>query len=122
MVTLIKNLPDRILGLRFSGQIEKNDYENVVIPAFEEQEAKFGKIDCLIVYDSSIKNFTAGALVDDFKTGIKYLKKWNKVAIVSSKQFLEKLAESIFKLIPGECKGFSMEEMEQAKAWVTKSN
>ncbi|HTN21407.1 MAG TPA: STAS/SEC14 domain-containing protein [Pelobium sp.] len=118
MISVIENLPPHVIGLHISGKIAKDDYKQVLEPAIQQQENEFDKLNCLIVYDTEMQHFSLGALLEDLKTDFKYYNKWNRVALVTTKDYLKKVTGLISSVIPGQLKGFEPSEIEEAKAWV----
>ncbi|HVF81846.1 MAG TPA: STAS/SEC14 domain-containing protein [Flavisolibacter sp.] len=45
--------------------------------------------------------------------------KWNKVAMVSNKESLDAMTKFFDFIVPGEAKTFSLEQLEEAKEWVS---
>ncbi len=118
MINLMENLPPHVIGLHISGKVDKDDYKKVLEPAIENQEKAFKNLNCLIYYDTELQNFSLSALLEDLKTDFKYLDKWKKVALVTKKDYLQKVTDVLSGILPGELKGFPPEELEQAKVWV----
>ncbi|MBK0381605.1 STAS/SEC14 domain-containing protein [Pedobacter sp. SD-b] len=118
MISLIENLPPHVIGINISGKVKEEDYKKVLEPAIEKQHKTHDKLNCLIIYDTEIANFSSSAMLEDLKTDFKYYNKWNKVAIVVNKDYLKNVIGVVSAIIPGELKGFSPEEIEQAKTFV----
>ena len=83
MITHIEKLPLNMVGFRASGKITEVDFSEIVMPKVKELIKKTDKLNYMLVLDTSIKNFTAGAWFKDTIMGIKHLTKWNRAAIVS---------------------------------------
>ncbi len=64
-------------------------------------------------------NFTAGAILQDLGVGLKHFTKWHKMAIVSESAGINTFTDIFSYVAPGEAKGFTHKELEQAKAWVS---
>lgn len=72
MMSLMHNAPDNVAAFRAVGDIDKADYTNVVFPAIERLLKKQDKINFLLMLDTDLKNFTAGALLSDLGVGLKH--------------------------------------------------
>ena len=70
-------------------------------------------------YSGRISKFEIGAWVKDMAMGFKHLFKWDKVAIVTDQKGVEKFTDVFSYAVPGEYKGFSIAELDAAKAWVS---
>lgn len=117
MMHLIEPLPPNMVGFRATGEITEADFTNLVIPKVKALVEKTGKLNYLLVLDTSIKNFTAGAWLKDALLGIKNIAKWNRAAIVSESAAIRKFTDVFSALMPGEFKGFEMEKLEHAIEW-----
>ncbi|HZX59413.1 MAG TPA: STAS/SEC14 domain-containing protein [Mucilaginibacter sp.] len=121
MLQFIKNLPDHVVGIRAIDEVDKEDYEKVLIPRMEELVERQGEINYLLVLETDVQNFSVAAWFEDFKLGLKNFRKWNKVAIVTDQKGVEWLADISRHLIPGESRGFKLSELSEAIEWVSKT-
>ena len=119
MLDIIKDLPSHVIGIRAKGEVTGDDYQRVLLPALETAAKINGELNFLMVLETDIKNFTAGAWLNDLKAGQKHFSKWNRMAIVSPQKTVDKFTDVISIFIPGESKGFLMEELEMAIKWVS---
>ena len=106
-----------MVGFRATGEVTENDFTNLVIPQVKAQVEKTGKLNYMLILDTSIKNFTFGAWLKDALLGIKNLTKWNRAAIVSDSAVIRKFTDIFSVLIPGEFKGFEHNELKDAIDW-----
>lgn len=119
MLRYIKDLPDHVVGIHAAGEVTKEDYEKVLIPRLEELVARQGEINYLLILETDVGNFTAGAWWDDFKLGLKHFTRWNKIAIVTNQKLVEWFSDAFRLFIPGKSRGFSMAELDDAVKWVS---
>lgn len=119
MMHKINSLPENMVGFRAVGEITKDDFDQVVIPAVNEIVEKTGQLNFLLVLDTTLENFTAGAWIKDAMLGIKNLTKWHRAAIVSDSEAIKKFTDFFSVLMPGEFKGFDHESMQQAIDWTS---
>jgi hypothetical protein len=119
MIQIITNLPANVAGFRASGEVTKDDYQNVVEPHVKSLVEKTGELNFLLKLDTDVKNFTAGAWLSDLSLGIKHLTKWNRAAIVSDSDAVINFTDGFSYLAPGEFKGFKKSEFEDAVNWVS---
>jgi len=92
-----------------------------VLPAVKKIVEKTGELNYLLVLDTSIKNFTIGAWMQDTLMGIKNITKWKRAAIVSDLDSIRLFTNAFSVVIPGEFKGFKHAELDKAIAWVSQS-
>ena len=119
MVQIIEWLPQHVLAFRLSGAVSGEDYERTIMPALESMARLQGEIYFLMVIDTAISEFTLSALWDDLKAGFKHFSKWKKIAVVSENRFYDTLFDLITYIIPGKTKGFTPDQLEEAKQWVS---
>ena len=122
MLLLMTDVPSHVVGARAVGKVDKADYESKLLPEFERVVKQHGKINFIMVLETSVGNFTPGAWMDDVKAGIKHFTKWNKIAIVTDQGAVQKFTDFFSAIVPGEAKGYPLSDIELAKAWVSVPN
>lgn len=118
MIEQIKNLPDNMVGFRSSGEVTKDDFE-IVKTKVEKLVDKTGKLNYLLYLENSPADFTFGAWMQDALLGIKNLTKWNRAAIISDSETVDKFTSVFSKLMPGEFKVFQKNDLERAIDWTS---
>lgn len=68
--------------------------------------------------ETDINNFTYGAWMQDAKMSLKHFAKWNRIAIVTDQKVIEKISNIFSFVSPATAKGFSVADIELAKAWI----
>lgn len=119
MISVINDSPSNVAAFRATGEVTKDDYDTVVIPTIDVLVQKQGKINFLLVVDTAMKNFTLGALLKDMGIGLKHFTKWHKMAIVSEEAGVIKFTDIFSYIAPGEAKGFTHAQLDEAKAWMS---
>jgi SpoIIAA-like len=115
----IVDLPDNVLGFKASGELTGDDYRRVLVPAVEEALARQDKLRLLYVLGDEVTGFSAGASWQDTKLGLGHINKWEKVAVVSDKEWLRHSVSIFGYLIPGEIKAYPTAAEGDARAWIT---
>lgn len=118
MLQKMTDLPSNVVGFRATGKVTSHDYETVLLPAVDKQVEKTDKLNYLFVLDTDISDFNIGALMNDAKAGIKYFTKWNKIAIVSDQNGVNKFTDAFGHLLPGHTRSFTLSQLEEAKQWI----
>ncbi len=121
MLERISDLPDSVVGIRASGEVTGDDYRNVLTPAVKEALESGHKVRLLYVLGEDVKGlgFTAGAAWQDTKVGLGHYSSWEKVAVVSGKEWLRHSVDIFGYLIPGEVKAFTPAGEAEARTWVS---
>ncbi len=118
MIQQITDLPKNIVGFRASGEVTKDDFD-IVLKKVEEIVEKTGKLNYLLYLDTSPANFTIGAWMKDGLVGVQNLTKWNRAAIVSDSEIIKKFTDVFSDIMPGEFKGFEMDDLQHAIDWTS---
>lgn len=118
MIQQITDLPENMVGLRASGEVIKDDFD-IVLQKVEEIVEKTGKLNYLLYLETSPANFTIGAWVKDGLLGVQNLTKWNRAAIVSDSEMVKKFTDVFSDIMPGEFRGFEMDNLQHAIDWTS---
>jgi hypothetical protein len=119
MISVIKDAPENVAAFRATGEVDTDDYDNVVIPAIDALVKKQDKINFMLVLDTSLADFSVSALIKDLSVGLKHFSKWHRMAIVSESKGINTFTDLFSYVAPGEAKGFTHAEMEEARKWVS---
>ena len=117
MIEIIETGSNRVIGLRISGRIEKSDMDRVV-QATEEKFALADKLGIFVEVES-FGGISFEALMEDIRFAFPNLKRFDKKAVVSDKQWHGTMARISDKLFPGiEVRHFAPEQREEALRWL----
>lgn len=121
MIERLPEMPPGTIGFRFSGEVSRADYDDVLIPALAEA-FDGGDVRCLCQLGPGFEGYEAGAVWEDLKTGARFglghLSAWKRTALVTDVDWVRHLAALFGWMTPGEMKLFPLGELEQAKGWV----
>jgi SpoIIAA-like len=118
MLDRIADLPGNVVGIVAKGELTSEDYEKVLIPAVDQALQSNEKIRLLYVLGGEFNGLTAGAVWDDTRVGFSHITKWEKIAVVTDKDWVRHSIEIFGYLMPGEVKGFTAEQESAARTWV----
>jgi hypothetical protein len=119
MLQVINNLPEHVVGIYATGEVTSTDMETVLLPKIEELTNRKEKINYLLVLGTGVQNFTLAAWWDDLKLGLKNFTNWHRIAIVSDQKGVQWFTDIFQFMIPGKSRGFSSNQLDEAKAWVS---
>lgn len=119
MIEQIQSVPPNTAAFRAIADVNADDYKNVVIPVIEDLLKRYDHINFLFVLDTSIADFTIGAIAQDLELGLKHFSKWNKMAIVSDSKAIEHFTNGFNYISPGKSKGFAHNKLDEAIDWVS---
>jgi SpoIIAA-like len=116
MIEEIQDLPVGVTGFRTAGKITATDYRDVVLPvltrAFASDEVRF------LMVMTSFDGMSGGALWEDLKVGVEHLRGWKRIAVVTDIEWVHHLTGLFGWMTPGETKTFSLDQEDEAIAWV----
>ncbi|MFL9829642.1 STAS/SEC14 domain-containing protein [Flavobacterium sp. ST-87] len=118
MITEIKDVPPQIVAFKAIGEVTHEDYTNIIVPAVQKLVSQTDEINFILYLDTNI-NFTDSACYQDALLGLKNLGNWNRAAIITDSSNIISFTKAFSYIIPGEFKGFSKENDEEAILWVS---
>lgn len=121
MIERLADMPPDTVGFRVSGEVEREDYDDVLVPELNRALTAGGRLRTLYVIDD-LEEIEPGALWADtklgFNLGVRHHEAWERSAIVTDIDWMARATRLFAWMIPGEARVFSASELEQAKAWV----
>ena len=90
----------------------------MLVPAVEAALQSRDKLRLLYLLGDDVTGFSAGAAWQDTKVGMEHVTRWEKIAVVTDKDWLRHSVDIFGYLIPGEIKGFTMADETEARAWI----
>ncbi len=118
MLELIPDLPDQVLGIRAIGDVEDDDYEDVLVPAIEDRLTRHEKIRLLYVLGPEFEGYEADAMWEDAKLGMKTFTSYERIAIVTDSALVRRSVKAFGWLMPGDVQVFAVAELEPATNWI----
>ena len=118
MLEIIQNMPDFVVAVRASGQVTGKDYEEILIPAVESSLKRHEKIRVLYQLDRDFSGFTAEALFDDARIGLRHRSAFEKIAVVTDVDWIEKSVHFFSLFVPCPVRIFGNHDLSIAKAWL----
>lgn len=122
MIITIPETPDNIVALKATGEITKEDYENCVLPQIEVKLNQFGELNCLLLLDTDVSNFTLGAWYEDAIMALKNFANWNRVAVVTNSVAIQNSIAAFSVVMPGEYETFDVANIDNAIYWCANGN
>ncbi|WP_449437145.1 STAS/SEC14 domain-containing protein [Pedobacter steynii] len=119
MLTIIPDLPDHIFGVRAIGDVTKEDLTQMLLPSLKNLSDRYKEIYYLLVLETEVQNFTAGAWIQDLVAGVKHFTEWKKIAIVTDQKAVENFTDIFSYISPGQAKGYQLSELPVAIGWLS---
>jgi hypothetical protein len=120
VVEQLQDMAPGTLGFRLSGKINRDEYFEILDPVREKLE-RGEKVSFLVETAPDFQGLDLGALWEDLKAagsvGLKHRAAWERLAVVTDKDWIRHGVAAFAWVIPGEIRVFEPGELEKAKAW-----
>lgn len=116
MLSFVTSKDEQTLAIEVEGKVTKDDlkkFDNVVFEKFRNDE-KFNVYAVIGDIDAP----TAGAIFEELAVDAKRWSQYNKLAVVSEKDWLDKASGVIDKLPGVQAEHFPIDQMEAAWDWI----
>jgi hypothetical protein len=124
MIERLDDMPAGTVGFRVEGEVERDDYIDVLVPELHKALEGGGGLRTLYLIED-LDKIEPGALWADAKLGydlgVRHHDAWQRSAIVTDQEWLARASLLFAWMIPGEARVFDVAALEQAKAWVAGS-
>jgi hypothetical protein len=121
MVERIAEMPVGTVGFRVAGEVERQDYSDVLVPELRRALETGGGLRTLYLIEV-LEEIEPGALWADaklgFDLGVRHHGAWVRSAIVTDLDWMARATRLFAWMIPGEARVFETSELESAKEWV----
>lgn len=118
MIEHLEGFPDNVVALTGKGQVTKQDYDEVLIPAVENALKNHEKIRFYYHLGPEFSGIDMGAALEDLKEGVRHFLQWEKMAVVTDIDWLRRAVNGFGVLMPGELRVFPNSEAAVARKWV----
>ena len=121
MIETVTDLPAGTLGFRASGRIASDEYRRMMEPIYATLE-RGEKLNLYFELGDDFHGLDLGALWQDTKAagsvGLKHRSSWQRMALVTDKDWVRHGASAFGWLAPGELRLFELSERDAALAWL----
>lgn len=117
MIRILRGMPPGVLGLEAVDDVEKEDYENVILPAVNQAIAAHGKVRLVYVLGPEFDDYEGEAVWEDLKLGASHPASFERIAVVTDARWAGQAVKIFSVLWPGQARAFPLSELESAKRW-----
>lgn len=117
MIRLLGDMPSGVLGFEAVDDVEKEDYEDVLVPAIENAIAEHGKVRLVYVLGHEFDDYEGEAVWEDVKLGTRHSASFERMALVTDAKWAGPAVRVFSVLWPGQARAFRLAELEAAKRW-----
>ena len=114
----LEDLPEEVLGIEVQGQLSAQSYRELLLPLLHQHVQRHGGLRLLCVLQDDFHGMTAGAMLQDLLTGIRYGTYMSRMALVCNIAWIRRTVRIFGPLAPCPCRVFRPDEFEQAKEWI----
>lgn len=105
----------KFIHLTITGKLEKEDYD-MFVPEIDQQIEQYGKINMLVGL-VDFHGWTAGAVWEDSKFGVRHFNDIERLALVGNKTWEKGMAYFCKAFTLAKVRYFDLNERERAEAW-----
>jgi hypothetical protein len=124
VIEKVTDLPPGTLGFRASGKITADEYRQMMEPIYAALE-RGEKLNIYFELADDFHGLDLGALWQDMRAagsvGLKHRSSWQRMALVTDKDWVRHGASAFGWLAPGELRLFEPSERDTARAWMTEA-
>lgn len=117
MLERIDNLPPGVWGLRAKGKVSREDYEQIVIPQLEETRREGQRVRLVYQFGPEFDGFTPGAAWEDVRVGVRYLRLFERCAVVTDVDWVSLATRGVAAMMPCPVRVFPNAAFQAAVDW-----
>ncbi len=118
MFKQMSDMPPGTLGFEAVGEIDDDDFEDVVAPALRQQIADGRKVRLLYLLGPLLREYEGDAAHEELKFAARHANAYERVGVVSDESWLRPALRIFSILVPGKIRGFPVADLAGAKLWV----
>ena len=118
MIEIMSGMPENTVAVAAHGKVSGEDYEKVLVPALEKKLGTHKRIRFFYHLGDDFTGYTASAIWDDAKLGIRHLTSFEKIAVVTDVPWVADMVNVLGFLVPCPVKIFTNQKISEAKAWL----
>ncbi|MEO8451890.1 MAG: STAS/SEC14 domain-containing protein [Gemmatimonadota bacterium] len=119
MLERIVDLPDHVLGFKATGRVTADDYESILVPAVEKALSHHQRVRLLYLLGDGFEGFTGAAAWEDAKVGLRHFTRFDRVAVVTSVDWIRHSVKAFGFIMPGEVRVFESNDLSKAREWIS---
>jgi hypothetical protein len=118
MFKQISDMPAGTIGFEAHGDVDDDDFEEIVAPVLRREIADGRKVRLLYLLGPQLRDYEGDAVKEEMKFAARHATAYERVAIVSDESWLRPALRMLSVLVPGQLRGFPVAQLQSAKAWV----
>ena len=119
MIKLMEGLPENVVGFEAVGEVDAGDYKSTLDPAVDAALQSNDKLRLVYMLGDDFESYSGGAMWEDTKLGIGHWGAWEKIALVTDKDWVDDALKFLGWMVPGEIKVYPTDKLDDAKEWAS---
>ncbi|MCB1353932.1 MAG: STAS/SEC14 domain-containing protein [Rhodobacteraceae bacterium] len=121
MIEVTSSPDDTVFEFRASGTVTEADYRDVLVPALDSAIEAREHIRLLGRFGADFDGYTAGAMFEDGRLGLKHWRGFERAAIVTDTHWISAAVKAFSVFMPCPVATFSLGEEDDARRWLRES-
>jgi hypothetical protein len=118
MIERVQDLPHGVDGLRLTGTVTKDDYDDVVFPLLAAAEERRQPLRLLIDFPPEFDGYTVRGALSDMRTGFRSIDAIERVALVTDRRWVRTLTRAFRRLMPYAINVYAHDSYDDAVSWL----
>jgi SpoIIAA-like len=111
-------MPAGTIGFEAVGEVEDDDWEQVVEPLLRQEIAAGRNVRLLYLIGTAAREVEGDAMSADTGFRVRHATSYERVAVVSDEDWIRPALRALSFLLPGKARGFRVRDLAEAKAWL----
>jgi hypothetical protein len=113
------DVPVGTIGFEAVGEVDDDDWEEAVEPVLRREIADGRKVRLLYVLGPAARDVEGDAIKAGSEFRARHASSFDRLAVVSDEDWIRPALRALSFLMPGKSKGFRVNEIDDAKTWLT---
>jgi SpoIIAA-like len=118
MLRRMDDMPVGTLGFEAVGEVEDDDWEDVVEPVLRREIAAGAKVRLLYLIGADARDVDTDAMTADTGFRARHATAFERVAVVSDEAWMKPAVRALSFLMPGRARAFAVHDLPAAKTWL----
>jgi hypothetical protein len=118
MLRPMRDMPVGTLGFEAIGEVEDDDWEDVVEPVLRREIAAGSKLRLLYLIGPEAHGVEGDAIKADTGFRARHPHAYERVAVVSDEAWMKPAVRALSFLMPGKARAFAVRDLPGAKSWL----
>jgi hypothetical protein len=122
MLRRMNEMPAGTIGFEAVGEVDDDDWEDVVEPVLRGEIALGRKVRLLYLFGPRGDDIEGDAMKADTGFRARHARDFERVAVVSDESWIKPALRALSFLMPGAARGFAVRDLPAAKTWLAEGD